>query len=264
MLAAELRDLANYRARFAVEFAAIEAPSGPVRRRGIEGYARDELPAIEQELLAIDRIDRTRPGKLHAAACGLTDLTLRLASFLYAAGADHCLWRRWTALTAFGMYLTGRLPEAAIYGILAGEWRFVEVLPPTETDDRHVSDRVIWRLAGRRPVPHLPERGEDDFSDAWIQLAYSAAFGDHPRTERCLAAIADDWIGMSDGDWREFHPEATSFEPTACAAAALARHKGYVPQELTPEQWDFLEPGLVTPEPPPLYPDYVELPGLRS
>jgi len=258
----DFKHLAGYRARFAQEYSGLRQPTGQVRRHGIEAFALDMLPTIDRELAAIDELDRSAPEGIEEAMGLLTDLTLELASYLYAAGADHRLWRRWVALTAFGLYLTERWLEAAIYAAIAGEWLFHAALPPLNLNQNHVSDRVIWKLIGGRPAPRLPEQGEDPFSEAWLKLAHAIPLKDHASTGAALQLIADDWIEMGDGDWRTFHPRSyPNFEATVCAAAALARHYGYQSQGLTEDQRAFLEPGLAAPEPPSLYPGQFKLPA---
>ncbi len=261
----EFRHFVGYRARFAQEFARLEQPVGkPVRRQGIEAFALDMLPTVGRELKSIDKMDRSKPERLREAMCSLTDLSLELASYLYAAGAEHPVWRRWIALTAFGRYLTGSMLEAAMYATIAGEWKLLDTLPPVRLDQNHVSDQVIWKLIGGRPSPRLPVKGEDDYSEAWLQLGFTIPCKDHAAIERSLTLIADDWIQMSDGEWQRFEPKAyPNFEVNACAVAAIARRRGYRPSGLTEEQLDFLEPGLAEPEPAPLYPSQFQLPGSR-
>lgn len=96
---------------------------------------------------------------------------------------------------------------------------------------------------------------------AWLVLAKSIPEKDHGKTETALKVIADDWIDLTEGDCMNFHPYSfPDFETPVCAAAALARRSGFIASSLNHDQYQFLEPGLATPEPTPLVSRYFGLP----
>ncbi|MBR8835450.1 MAG: hypothetical protein DSM106950_15865 [Stigonema ocellatum SAG 48.90 = DSM 106950] len=69
-------------------------------------------------------------------------------------------------------------------------------------------------------------------------------------------------MAEDEDEWMNFHPRSyPDFETPACVVAAIARHHGFTPTELTPEQYNFLEAGLAIPEPSPMFPNIFSLPA---
>ncbi len=246
----------------ALEFEKLTMPTGPVRRIGVQEHASDVMHYIQRQLSAVDTLVNEGSLSLEEASSSLTELVLEITSFLYAAGAEHHVWRHWSSLTAFGMFLAGQLHEAALYAVLGGEWDFLKVFPAKPVKSKQKADRVTWMLALGQPVADLPESSDDKYDNAWLQLAQSIPAQDHRKTEEALKAIANSWMAEYEGDWMNFHLHSyPDFETPACAVAAIARHQGFTPTSLSADQYSFLEAGLAIPEPPPLFPNYFSLPA---
>jgi hypothetical protein len=249
----------------AQEFEKVTEPTGMVRRIGVSEYATEVRHYIQKDLDAVDSLITEGRLSLEKASKSVTDLVLEITSFLYAAGAEHHVWRRWSSLTGLGMFLTGEIQEAAQYAVLGGEWDFLKVLPSVPVQSKQISEQVLWMLVKGKPVPNLPESASDDEDNAWLQLAKSIPAQDHRKTEDALKLLADFWMAEDEGDWMNFHPRSyPDFETPACAVAAIARHHGFTPTSLTPDQYRFLEPGLARSEPPPLFPNYFSLPASQK
>jgi hypothetical protein len=247
----------HYLTIIASEGRGVDVPAGPIRRVGAGGCAASNIEIVKQDLFVVTESlgsDVTAEGK--ALRRGW-DLSLELASCLYDAGAPHTVWRRWSALAAFGMVLSGEYVTSYPYLILAGEWSCIDAMA-----DRPVSRpgsvglRAIWMLAtGQR------DRGEafgpvDDSDSPWLTLCDSIPEDDFSRTEEALRSLADFWI-LEDEEWDTFHPRSfPSFEPEVCAAAALAKRRGYAPRNLPDDALRFLDPGLADGWPEPLYPRF--------
>ena len=238
----------------------LSIPTSSVRRVGAEdgagiSFARGSLDGI-YELLDEGVID---PEK---ASIEITDAVLEMTSSLYSAGAEHQIWRRWASLTAFGMFITGQIHQAAQYAALGGEWEFIKVLPAKPVNSQQLSERVLWTLVGGKPIPDLSKIGTDDEDNAWLRLAESIPAQENDQTEAALKAIADFWMAEIGDEWMNFEPgNYPDFHPQACAVAAIARHYDFTPTSLTPDQYRFLEAGLAIPEPSRLFPEYFSLPG---
>ncbi|MEV4755817.1 hypothetical protein AB0J86_11995, partial [Micromonospora sp. NPDC049559] len=115
-------------------------------------------------------------------------------------------------------------------------------------------------LASASDEPHgLPDG--DDVDRAWRQLLTAVPARDSATIDLALGTIAEFWIAETEGDWRFFHPRsAPDFDPEPCAAATIARRRGWGPRALTDEVCDYLDAGLADGFPDPLYP---QLPPLR-
>jgi hypothetical protein len=245
----------------AQEFKKTTIPAGPARRLGAQEHSAEVMRYIRRDLHDVGRLHKEESISLEKATNSITELVLELTSFLYAAGADHRVWRRWASLTAFGMFLTGQIHEAAQFAILGGEWNFLKVLPAMPVKSKQVSDLVLWILVWSKPIQDLPESARDDEGNAWLQLMQSIPAQDHRRTEEALKNIANFWMAENEGDWMNFHPRSyPDFHTPVCAAAAIARHQGFMPTSLTQEQYRFLEAGLAISEPPPMFPTHFSLP----
>jgi hypothetical protein len=273
------------------ELERVEVPSGgPERRVGALKWADDVIKSARQNLGDVDDLYSEGSSSARDAAGQVTEITLELGSFLYAAGADHPVWRRWIGLAALGIYLTAATParsladlqtlyplrdvhQATQYAAIGGEWRLLGALPPARPST--VQDRVLGELArleferserqeasGKaKSDPGNAHDDEDHEVRAWLRLAASIPTGDHQATEEALKELADFWMGEGEDDWMRFHRGSyADFEAPVCAVAAIARHHGFAPSSMTPEQYSFLEPGLATPEPTPFFPKYFDLP----
>src|SRR5206468_3997897 len=116
-------------------------------------------------------------------------------------------------------------------------------------------------LATTRELPHEGDPALDALetgADLALETAslLFAAGAAHPAWRRwaALSELARFWM-LEDEEWDRFHPRSyPDFEPEVCAAARLARRRGYVPAHLDPEAARFLEPGLADGEPEPLPP----------
>jgi hypothetical protein len=248
------------------EFARVTMPSGPSHRRlGVNEYVEKVMAYIRRDLNEVERLLNEGQFDLQKAIASVVNLTLELTSLLYAANADHKAWRRWSSLTAFGMFLAGQIHDAAQYAVLGGEWAFLHALPAAPVVSKQLSARVLWQLVGGKPKPTLPLEENDEYDNAWLTLAHSIPAHNHHETEEALKIIADFWMEETGGDWKNFHLRSyPDFETPACVAAALARHSGFEPTSLTFDQYSFLEAGLAAPEPPPLFPTYFSLPTSQA
>ncbi|MBW4659721.1 MAG: hypothetical protein KME15_13675 [Drouetiella hepatica Uher 2000/2452] len=234
------------------EFESLSIPHAPVRRRGAENGAgiSSASGAIEGvfELLTDGVIDRKE------ALTELAEAAIEIASSLYASGAEHQVWRRWSAIAAFGLFLTDQIYQSILYTILAEEWEFLRIIPLTGDVSKQISAQVIWLLVGGHLMSELPKTGRHSERKAWLKLAQSIPAGQHDVTEAALKDIADFWMAELEDSWMNYEPgDYPDFNPEACAVVALARHNGFVPTSFTSEQYRFLEAGLAISEPPSLY-----------
>lgn len=246
----------------AKEFQTVVLQSGSERRIGVCGSANDVIFYIQRDLNTVNNSIARENLTYDKAVKTITELTLETTSLLYAIGADHILWRHWSSLTAFGMFLQKKFFQAAQYATLAGEWDFIKILPSRSVNSQQISDRVLSMLLSGNFDDNVAavENAIDEEDNAWLELAKSIPAKDHSQTEAALKKIANFWIAEDD-DWVNFHPRSyPDFETPVCAAAALARHYGFIPTSLTPDEFSFLEAGLAVPEPSPMFPDIFSLP----
>jgi hypothetical protein len=246
----------HYPAVVVEAFGAIDTPTGPGRRVGAEAGVAWSLELIERDVAFVSRTPDAGESPTSEAVQLCSDICLETASELYDGGAPHPVWRRWAALAGFGMVLSGRYLEACPWLVLGGEWAGVAALgsrPPGESGT--VPQDALWTLATGRPVGTLAPEQADELDQPWFALLDSVPARAFRHAESALRSLADFWIG-EDEEWEVYHPGSQpSFEPEVCAAAAVARHHGYVPDLLPADTLRFLEPGLARPEPPPLFPD---------
>lgn len=230
------------------EFTAMTPPSGPERRIGALTHGSAAMASVGRELTALQGSEKVGSG---------SDLALEVASYLYSAGAPHPDWRHWTGLAAFGHLFQGEYVRACPYLVLAGEWQCLAALRAVPPGRRSASAEALWRLAvGELSELRWPD--DDTENDGWCELLVALPAGDQQRIGAALDAMATFWLDEYEGDWEVFHPRsAPDFEPEPCAAAAIARRSGYSPAGLRGEVRRFLEPGLATGEPEPLYPRLV-------
>ncbi len=235
-------------------------PANYVRRLGADQYINKVLPDLSRRLNSVDKLLAESVVDLTNATTMLTSLINEFTSFLYAVGASHDVWRHWSSLTAFGMFLSGEIHRAGQYAALGGEWEFLKVLPDTPVDSQQEADQVTWLLITGKPVTTLSE-SQYEYSDPWLSLAQSVPAQDHETTEESLKLIADFWMEETGGDWNNFYyGRYPVFETPICAVAALARHQGFIPTSLTSKQYSFLEAGLAELEPPSMFPTLFDLP----
>jgi hypothetical protein len=241
------------------ELQVIRLPSGAERRIGASEYADDIIGYIQRDLNSVNSLLNEENLIWQEAVKSITALALETTSLLYAVGAEHTLWRHWSSITAFGLFLQKQFLQSAQYAVIGGEWDLLKILPLIPIKGQQISDQVLWQLVNENFVSNLPESTSNEEDNAWLQIAQSIPHKNYSQTEAALKEIANFWIGEND-DWMNFHPRSyPDFETPACAVAALARHYGYVPTSLTPEQLSFLEAGLAIPEPLPMFPHIFSL-----
>ena len=251
----------SFRSLLSQEFNTIILPQGQVRRVGSLEYTENFIDYIQRNLKSVDDLLNDGSLTISEALESVTEKVLQFSSFLYSVGAEHKVWRHWSSLTGFGLFLCGNIHSAAQYAALGGEWEFLRVLPNSPPVSQQVSEQVIWHLLTSYAAPEISVPNDDDDEErAWLKLSQSIPNRNHRDTEEALKVIADFWLGECEGGYTNFDPNYyPDFEPAACAAAALARHNGFSPTSLTSEQHSFLEPGLAIPEPSSLFPDYFSL-----
>ncbi|MEV4760993.1 hypothetical protein AB0J86_38755, partial [Micromonospora sp. NPDC049559] len=141
------------------ELGRIEPPSGPVRRIGVLEHVPSALDIIRRDLNAVGAA--VTAGNVAGKLGFATDLALETASYLYAAGAPHESWRRWSALTAFGRLSLHDPVTACPYLVLAGEWDCLMVLRRLAPGGGSPAARALWQLAWGAGAPPPPPGGGD-------------------------------------------------------------------------------------------------------
>lgn len=235
------------------EAGAVRTPPGPYRliatRNRIEDCFESVLGRISRLGNVIGPEDNQESQYLRDAS----DRALELGSYLYAAGAPHPQWRRWSALAALGLALQNQFVDAGTYAAVAGEWDLIarmRSLPP----GRSSMPAQLWPLlTGEAPL-EMPTNG-DDLDQAWCHLVNAVRTGNNARTEATLREIVEWWWEEDEGDWVNFHPYSyPDFDVPVCAAAAAAKRHGYVPRDLPQDVGRYLDAGLADGFPEPLYP----------
>jgi hypothetical protein len=236
------------------EFEAVTVPRGPGRRVGVERY----LPAVFDWVRGSTRstaaavADGSEP--IDTGLTAMADLALEITSLLYAAGADHPVWRHWAALAAFGLLLGDRPVEAVQYALLAGEEALAADVPFEPRRTRWFGEGVVWALAtGVRTI------GEPSPADAaggpWRTVFRAVLDREPPLVELALHTIGELHNGRSDEPWEDFEPRSYPlFDPLAGAGAAVARRAGLLQALSSPLDQRYLEPGAADGDPEPLYP----------
>ena len=259
---------AGYLDLLTVEARGVEVPPGPYRLVA----SADRIRACVTDVL--DRLTRLRPGTSPADGA---DLALELSSYLYAGGAPHPTWRRWSALVALGQALATHHFEAAAYAALAGEWPLVAALT-SRPPGRSSMPGQLWTLlrdaagdtagdtAGGGAAGHGgragPVRVGDELDEDWDALVGAVRDGDAGRAGAGLRNLVEWWWEEDEGDWVEFHPFSyPDYDAPLCAAAAVVRHRGLDVGELPPDVARYLEAGLADGWPEPLYPSRSPFPG---
>lgn len=217
------------------------------RRIGAKDYATNVKQWILSEFESTKTLYQNSEINEKKAIGHLVETALETTSFLYAVGATHRVWKRWCSLTAAGMLMLENTHQAVLYAAISGDWKLLHQSPTYILNSKQVSDQVLCTLLTDAVIPDLPEETEDEFDQAWLQLLHSIPSQNHTLTEDSLKTIADFWMGEDDnGDWINFHPHSyPDFDSPACAITALARKYGYQPINLTDEQYNYLEAGLV-------------------
>ncbi len=251
----------NYCLFVAQEFEKITLPLALERRVGACEHAIEVISYIQRDLNDIHSLIHEKSLTWENAAESVTELVLETTSLLYAIGAEHIVWRHWSSLTALGMFLQGKIIQAAQYASVGGEWNFLKSLPPIPIKTKQISQQVIWMLVKGQFTNNLPETASNEEDNAWLNLAKSIPSQHHNQTEDALREIANFWIAEDDSEWMNFHPRSyPDFETFACAIAAIARYYGFTPISLTESEYNFLEAGLAIPEPEPIFPNIFSLP----
>jgi len=232
------------------ELAAVVLPDGPRRRSGPDSAFASSLAAVRDDVEATARMLRDGGLSREPAGAG-ADLAAETTSLLYAAGAPHPVWRHWAGLTSLGRILGGDRMDGCLHAVLGAEWGYAERLGTGDPPRAPLSMRVVWRLAAGGPGDPGADPS-DEVDEAWLTLLSSVPAADHGRTEAALRSLAEFWM-EEDEDWRRFHPRSyPDFQSDVCAAAQLARRRGYAPRDLDEDALEYLEPGLVEEAPEPL------------
>lgn len=248
------------REQIKMDFLQTNISSSSVRRLGADQYTNKVSLDFIRRLDSIDQLLADSIVDLSNATTMLASLVNEFTSFLYAIGESYNVWKHWSSLTAFSVFLSGDIHDAANYAALGGEWEFIKVVPDKPIYTQQYADKVTWMLITGKPVSEIMQP-KDEYSDAWLMLAQSLPAKDYKTTEESLKLIADFWMEETGGDWNNFYyGRYPVFETPICAMAALARHQGFIPTSLTSEQYSFLEAGLAEPEPPSMFPSVFTLP----
>lgn len=255
---------AQYISRVRREVDTLTVPTGLARRADV----RDLEYVLQRIRNGVVWIDESVSDGSYSTLDGIRaacERARQVTSFLYATGADHQEWRHWAALSSFGLLLVGggigvpegELIESLQYSLLAGEWQLAAAMPDlrSPTFNRY-AHYVVWTLASGQNGIEPPWDASDDSAEAWRSFG-NAMVERHPNaTVLALDTVAELHIDTYGDDWNRFeewsHP---LFDLVAGAAAALARHRGLVSyNDFRDPVRCYLDPGLATSEPAPLYP----------
>lgn len=241
------------------EVRASEHPSGPYRLIATRSQIEDCLTSAVSGIEKLGGEGRSGTAPEHDLG-RTTERSLELTSYLYVAGASHQAWRRWSALTALGLALQDKRLDAAAYAAIAGEWALVERMRSLPAGRTSMPGNLWPTLHGTSPVP--PPSGGSELDQAWYDLAAAVPTGDHEQVEAGLRRIVEWWWEEDEGDWVNFHPYSyPDFDAPVCAAAASAKHRGYVPRQLSVDVQRYLDAGLADGYPEPLYPTHSPFEG---
>ncbi|MFF0451357.1 hypothetical protein ACFYT4_34170 [Streptomyces sp. NPDC004609] len=236
-----LRNPDGYVSRVIDGAAGLVASAGPRRRAAPEGRFADSLSLIRD---SVDWLAQSRQDiGIDDSVSQAHEISLEITSTLYASGAGHPTWRRWSSLASWGYALLGDVSGALPYAVLGGDRSHLEGLR-TVPVPQALPDRVVRELALGTGASPLGPQPADAVDGAWLGLAVSIPRKDHRGTEASLRTLAEFWIA-EDEEWDLFLLRGyPCFDPCVCAAAALARQGGYRPRELTRDALAFLGPGL--------------------
>jgi hypothetical protein len=223
----------------------VELPPPPRRRTGEERAFQSALTSIQGDLAVIHR--HATEGDEVEGDLGMypahVELSLEMASLLFAAGAPHGQWRWWAARAASALLTAGDPRTAACWAAIAHDEPLMGRLPLAPAPGPRPS-AVVWWLATVHREADLPVEPSDEVDAAWLRLARSIPAADHATTGTALRTITEFWLA-EDEDWDAFHPRSyPDFEPELNAAAALAAQSGWEPAGWPPDAREFLEPGL--------------------
>lgn len=249
----------SLREKVGIDFLEVKIPEEPVRRIGAGEYKEKIFSDFNKSLNSIDQAFNESIIDISGVQKFLETLINEFASNIYALGSAHEVWKHWSALGAFGLFLCGNLERAAEFAVLSGEWEFVKVLPNFTINTLQKSDIVTWALITHNLNFEIGSPN-DSYEAAWINLMQSIPARDHITTEQSLKAISSYWMEETGNEWKQFlygrHP---TFHTSACVVAAIARSQGFVPSSLTRDQYDFLEAGLSVSEPDNMFPSVFSL-----
>ncbi|MGC9506091.1 hypothetical protein [Baaleninema sp.] len=239
------------------------------RRLQAYNYADKTLKYIQQDFQSVNTLFDENKISEKDLVLSFTELALELTSFLYAVGADHGIWKKWSALSGIGLFLQEKIYESIEYLILGEEWNFIDRLSKSFSSlhiiqNSTLYEGVISTLALSQDCMDFHASGEDVEEKAWLSLIDSIPSQKYDLTRDCLVEIAEFWMMEDEDNWMQFHPRSyPDFETPVCAVAALACHQGFPPKGFTTEQYQFLEPGLVSARLETWFPQYFELPLAR-
>lgn len=242
---------------------AIEVALGEVSLEGLPGRRRVDRPApailgaIAGPLETILRDARTGRAAPSYAVAMSTAFTPALGSLLFAYGAPHPTWRRWTAIAAVGEALDGGWCAAVTLGAIAHAWDLVDRVP-TVSEGYDASWAALFRLLGKEPaIDPTTARDEPEAIALWAALVEDHARGRDPEPalarviDRARALddrVGDDVVAMTDPSGEHLHPtpwSATTESGTAAAAVAILARRGWAPSpSFGDERRRFVEPGL--------------------
>ena len=178
---------------------AIEVALGEVSLEGLPGRRRVDRPApailgaIAGPLETILRDARTGRAAPSYAVAMSTAFTPALGSLLFAYGAPHPTWRRWTAIAAVGEALDGGWCAAVTLGAIAHAWDLVDRVP-TVSEGYDASWAALFRLLGKEPaIDPTTARDEPEAIALWAALVEDHARGrdvDRDGTHRAAAHVA--------------------------------------------------------------------------
>ncbi len=235
----------TYVARLVDEAGAVRTPTGPYRLVATRSRVEECFDSVLARICRLGDAIEPAPDPAERA--------LELTSYLYVAGAPHPQWRHWAALTAAGLALQSRFADAATYAAVAGEWDLLDRMRSLPSGRSYAPAQLWQLLTGAAPL-EVPADG-DDLDQGWFHLISAVAAGDNARTGTALREIVEWWWEEDEGDWINFHPHSyPDFDAPVCAAAAMAKRRGCIPQDLPPDVTRYLDAGLADGYPEPLYP----------
>lgn len=231
----------------------------PVRRANANLFVEKSLTNFKNELKAIEILrssSRINEKKAIFLLAGILD---ELASFLYAVGEEHSVWKHWISLTSFAYFLSRDIYRSLQYAALGGEWNFLHDLPQKPLQTKQVADQVTYLLLSNSLGIDKLE-AKDTYDLAWLELAEGCLTNKPAMIESSAKDIVDFWIAETGEQWRTFYyGRYPVFETPICSVVAWACHRGFKSCSLTSDQQLFLGVGLAEVEPKPMYPDLFQI-----
>ncbi len=93
---------------------------------------------------SIHDLHHTGKLKLEDAITFTLDFTLELSSFLFAAGYETKIWKRWLSIYTANLLLAKNYPDVLIYSLIAEERNVFESLPDLPSRSKQISEQVLW------------------------------------------------------------------------------------------------------------------------